>query len=100
MLRESGNRFGSAGRTTVKAPGQNQLDISLLKNVQWTERVRMQFRTEFFNAFNRPQYFAPNVTFTLPAGNAIGATTPSASFGQISQAGDARQIQFGLKFYY
>jgi hypothetical protein len=95
-----GDRFGTAGRATVTAPGQNQWDISLLKNLNMTERVRMQFRAEFFNAFNRPQYFSPNVTFTLPAGNAFGAITPNASFGKISQAGDARQIQLGLKFYY
>ena len=100
MLREPRQSIRNGRPRDSNNTGQNQWDISLLKNVAMTERVRMQFRAEFFNAFNRPQYFSPNVTFTIPANNVIGGTTPNASFGKISQAGDARQIQLGLKLYY
>ncbi|MBI4474688.1 MAG: hypothetical protein HY646_18600 [Acidobacteria bacterium] len=92
-----GDRFGTAGRSVITAPGTNNWDLSLIKNTQWSDDVRLQVRFEFFNAFNRPQYFAPNVTF-VPG--AAGATTSSTAFGRITQAGDARQIQLGLKLYY
>lgn len=92
-----GDRFGTAGRSTITAPGQNQWDLSLIKNTGLTESTRLQMRFEFFNAFNRPQYFAPNVTF-VPG--AVGAPTGSPAFGRITQAGDARQIQLGLKLFF
>lgn len=64
----------------------NNVDLSMLKNFQVTERVNAQFRFEAFNAFNRPEFAAPNVSPT------------SAAFGTITgQANTARQIQMGLK---
>jgi hypothetical protein len=47
-----------------------------------------QFRTEVFNAFNRPNFGPPNIA------------RDSTGFGQILSAGNARIIQFGLKFYF
>jgi hypothetical protein len=55
------------------------------------------FEARHFNAFNRPQYFAPGVTF-VPG--AVGAPTTSTAFGRITQAGDARQIQLGMKLFF
>jgi len=54
----------------------------------YKEDVRMQFRAEFYNAFNRAYLFSPDVMYGDP------------TFGQVTQAGLARSIQFGLKIYW
>jgi hypothetical protein len=78
--------FGSLGRNTFTNPGYFNSDIGLFKNIPITERMRLQFRTEFFNAFNQTHLGSPVNTFVSPA------------FGQIVSAGDPRLIQFALKF--
>ena len=65
-----------------------------------TERVHDAVPRGIFQCVQSAAVLSPNVTFTIPANNVIGGTTPNASFGKISQAGDARQIQLGLKLYY
>lgn len=67
----------------------NSTDLSLFKEFLPRENIRVQFRTEFFNAFNRVQFSGPNTSVT------------STSFGVISsQANSPRQIQFGLKILF
>ena len=56
-----------------------------VKNTKVTERVSLQFRSEFFNVFN-------NVNFRPPSTNAA-----SAQFGRITAAADPRILQFALK---
>ncbi len=78
-------RYGTAGRATVTGPTVNNLDFGLLKNTKITERVNTQFRAEFFNVANHPQWNPPN------------RYVDQATFGVISSARDPRIIQFGLK---
>jgi hypothetical protein len=83
--------FGNGPRTmpNLRCAGQNNWDLAIQK--WWglhKEDVRMQFRAEFFNAFNHPYFFSPDVWFGSP------------TFGQVSQAGLARSIQLGLKIYW
>jgi len=89
--------FGNAGINTVNGPGLNNWDISLLKTVPAGEKRKFEFRTEFFNFPNHP-----NFLFAAPgpqnANNATVFGTPS--FGYVTAARAPRQIQFGLKFYY
>jgi len=59
-----------------------------MKNTRIGEKVNTQFRTEFFNAFNHPQWNPPN------------RFIDQAGFGVISSARDPRIIQFGLKLIY
>ena len=80
--------FGNAGRNTVFSPGYKSVDFSLFKNTHITERTYVQFRAEFFNAFNHSNYNQP--------GSRIGAF----SFGRITSETDAREIQFGLKILF
>jgi len=69
--------------------GINNFDLALDKAFQLSERFKLQFRSEFFNAFNRPQFGNPDVSVT------------SGNYGKItSQANIPRQIQFGLKLVY
>ncbi len=62
---ESGNYLwhpipGNAGPGIVLGPGQFNFDVSILKTTTIRENHMLQFRTEFFNAFNHPQFTNPN----------------------------------------
>jgi hypothetical protein len=80
--------FGNAARGVVTGPGTNSWDLVVLKNFAIRESMRLQFRSEFFNAFNHPEWGVP--------GRDMGAS----SFGVVSSAGDPRIIQFGLKLMF
>ncbi len=80
--------FGNLGTrvSDIRSDGMRNFDLSLFKDFRLVERLRMQFRSEFLNAFNTPRFGSPNTSVT------------SSSFGVItSQANAPRQIQFGLK---
>jgi hypothetical protein len=77
--------FGNAGRNIVAIPGINNWDMSAVKETALNERVRTQFRAEFFNIINHSQ-------FGLPI-----TAVDNRLFGQIQTARDPRQIQLGLK---
>jgi len=81
----SGNYFGNAGAGIISNPGMVNFDVSVLKNFSIRERVRVQFRTEFFNFTNTPFF------------GAVGTTLGTANFGKITSAGDPRVVQLGLK---
>ncbi|MBL8233568.1 MAG: hypothetical protein JNL98_34045 [Bryobacterales bacterium] len=83
--------FGNLGRflpDNLGPPLQNW-DVSVLKDFRISERMKLQFRSEFFNALN-------NVNFANPSGTTFG----QPDFGRINGAERARIIQFGLKLYY
>jgi len=71
----------------LRGPRFTDVDMSLHKDFQLTERFRVQFRTDFINAFNHVQLNIPNM--------GLGAT-----MGQIGSAQPPRNIQFALKLYY
>jgi hypothetical protein len=80
--------FGTASARThdLRAHGARNFDLSLFKEFQAIEKLRVQFRVEALNAFNRVQFSGPNTSVT------------SSSFGRVSaQANAPRQVQFGLK---
>lgn len=83
--------FGNVSRFLPDnlGPGLQNWDISILKDFRFHERIRLQFRTEMFNAFN-------NVNFNNPANTTFG----QPGFGLITGAERARILQFGLKLYY
>ncbi|HKP11716.1 MAG TPA: hypothetical protein VJZ91_06380, partial [Blastocatellia bacterium] len=56
---ENGARFGNVGRNTLRGPGFVNLDLSLFRSFSVTERVRLQFRGEFLNALNHPNFSNP-----------------------------------------
>ncbi|HTU35538.1 MAG TPA: hypothetical protein VMF66_17170, partial [Candidatus Acidoferrum sp.] len=88
-------RFGALGRDTFRGPAFYDFDFALIKDTpvghrsSGTERIDLQFRSEFFNLFNI-------VDMGLPANVLTGS-----GFGEISKtAGNSRQIQFSLKLIY
>ena len=84
--------FGDAGRNILRGPDQKNVDISVVKFFPITERTKLEFRSEFFNAFN-------NVSFANPVSpNTQDAILASSSFGQIlATSTGPRVVQFALK---
>jgi len=79
--------YGTFPRNAVRGPGRGNMDFAVAKVTNLAgERVKADFRAEFFNLLNNPQFREPNLTIT------------SGSFGQVTQTFDARIIQFALRF--
>lgn len=84
----NGTGYGNTGVGILLGPGQFNWDFSLVKVTKITERQTLQFRTEFFNTFNHPQFNNP--------GTAISTL---ATFGVITSTSvNSRLIQFALKY--
>jgi hypothetical protein len=86
--------WGNVGRGVLRGPGLMELDASLFKTVPIRERMNLQFRAEFFNLTNHPNFATPN-----PIVTANGVISPSAGL-ITSTVTTSRQIQFGLKLMF
>jgi hypothetical protein len=80
--------FGNAGRNITIGPPNHNFDFTVSKDFRLTERQTVQFRAEFFNIFNHPNFYQPGRVFGSP------------SFGVIGAAFDPRDIQFALKYMF
>ena len=90
-----------AKRDQTAGPGIHNLDFSVFKSFPIAERYRVEFRSEFFNILNHPNFNQPNFggNGVVAIGGSGDYTSPS--FGQIgSTRTPPRQIQFALKLYY
>jgi hypothetical protein len=76
----------------IRRPGTQNASLSLFKEIplsKFREGMRLEYRLESFNAFNHPQFAAPN------------ATVNSGNFGVVSsQANSPREVQMALKLYW
>ena len=102
----AGGFYGNAGRNVCRGPDFKNLDFSILKNTRIDERLNVQFRTEFFNITNEPN-FGPPVNSQNPNGAGgngdfvFSGSTPITSAGRIFRTvNTSRQIQFGLKLIF
>ena len=91
----TGGGYGNAGRNIVRAPGLWQDDLGVARDIPVTETAQLQFRSEFFNVFNRAQYGAPSADFSGGAG-VFGVITNPVNTGPVG-TGTPRQVQFLLK---
>jgi hypothetical protein len=96
--------FGNVGRDSLTGPGLTNLDFSLVKNTSIHERVRTQFRIEYFNVLNHTNFTTPNpVVFSTGPTPSKPGTAPSLSptAGVITAtATTSRQLQFALKLLF
>ncbi|HEY7304138.1 MAG TPA: carboxypeptidase regulatory-like domain-containing protein [Bryobacteraceae bacterium] len=84
--------FGNLGRNVVEGPSFNNVDFSILKNTQLDENIRIQFRIEAFDLFNRANFGEPgNVAGTPGFGRITNTRFPTG------ESGSSRQIQVGAK---
>ena len=87
--------FGNAVRHPIHLPGLNQVDASAVKNFRFFESHTIQFRAEFFNFFNHVNLGAPGLNIRDP--NTFGRVISTVQ-GAAGMPGDARVVQFGLKY--
>jgi hypothetical protein len=79
-------RFGNSGRNIIPGPSFVDLDNSLIKRFSIVDKVNMEFRAEFFNILNHPNFALPDSTIGTGSVGIISNTT-----------GNSREIQLGLK---
>ena len=82
-----GTSFGNSGTGIVDGPGEANLDLAVSKVVglAWPrENSTLQFRAEFFNAFNHPQFANPDTSFSSPTFGVITSTAANARVGQLA----------------
>jgi len=89
--------FGNAGRNIVRGPGFHNLDFSLLKNFQLHENVNLQFRAEFFNVTNHPNFALPSNILAAPNFGTLFQTPDAAQNNVGLGSGGPRLIQFAVK---
>jgi hypothetical protein len=96
--------FGNASRDALNGPGLADLDVSLAKATPIRERLRTQFRVEYFNVLNRANFSTPNpVVFSNGPTPAKPSTAPALSptAGVLTVTSTtSRQLQFALKFLF
>jgi hypothetical protein len=87
--------FGNEGRVdpTLRASGINNFDFAIFKRTRFgpDERIGFEFRTEFFNIFNRTQFAPPNTSFSSSTFGVVSSTYPGTN---------PRLIQFGFKLLF
>ncbi len=80
--------FGNTGKGSLRGPGLFNWDMGVFKNTPQSERFKLQFRAEFFNAINRANFSDPNNSLT------------GGGFGQIFSDNDPRIGQLALKLVF
>jgi hypothetical protein len=89
--------MGNTPTTFGRGPGINNWNLSVFKNFQFGERLRVMFRGEAYNAFNHTQFSTVNVS---PKWSYTTGAVSAAQFGQITAARDPRVMQFALRFQF
>jgi len=80
--------FGNSGKNILRGPKRFNTDLGVLKDTKISEKTSLQFRAEFFNAFNNVNFLTPDHIVT------------DTAFGQITAARSPRILQFALKFLF
>ncbi|MFZ0885416.1 MAG: TonB-dependent receptor [Candidatus Acidiferrales bacterium] len=94
-------QFGTCAPYQFYGPGIQTWDLSLFKQFRFTDRYSLQFRTEFFNAFNHPNFANPSANIGSPGSFGKVNNTLAPILGTDSGGpGDPREIQFALKLYF
>jgi len=89
------NEFGNLGRNVIIGPRFDNVDFSIIKHFKIGDRMSAQFRAEFFDLFNHPNFGQPGNIVGTPAFGRITNTRFSTG-----ESGSSRQIQFALKLMF
>jgi hypothetical protein len=107
-------RQGTLGRNVLRGFPLYQTDLTLRRQFNLTERVNLQFKAEFFNLFNHPNFADPGANFdrandvnsalfgqsTQMLGRGLGSSGASGGFSPLYQIGGPRSIQFVLRLQF
>ena len=105
MIPPTPGTFGTMGRNIFRDTGFKNVDLSIAKNFKWGERFGAQFRAEFFNIFNHPNFANPfggqnGWAHNDPSTGSFGcscATPDVAASNPVIGSGGSRAVQLGLK---
>ena len=106
--------FGSLGRNALRGPSYHNVDFSIFKDTELTEKLRLQLRAEIFNIFNHPNFsnpllpsFAADMTSSVDPATGLGTgflpitVTPDVGIGNpFMGGGGPRNIQLAVKFIF
>jgi hypothetical protein len=94
--------FGDTGRNVFRGPSFKNWDFSVSKTFQLHERLNLQFRAEFFNILNHPNFDVFSLDNDLSSPSSLGLVTFTPDLGSASNpvlgTGGSRHIQLGAKF--
>ena len=86
--------YGNTGRNILSGPGLDNVNLSLVRSFPLGERFgTLEFRSEFFNLFNHPNFGQPDGNFSDKTFAVISATGPAG-------IADPRILQFALRYRY
>jgi hypothetical protein len=85
--------FGNLGRNAFRAPRISALNLAMAKDIAFTERLRIRFRADAFNVFNRAMYGAPNADISQANFGVITTTISNYATG----GGTPREFQLSAK---
>jgi outer membrane receptor protein involved in Fe transport len=92
--------FGDLGRNAIYGPGFHNLDFSATKDFQIREPLVLQFRAEFFNLFNHPNFALPQGSFGSDTFGQVTQTPDVAQGNPGLGGGGPRVVQFGLRLQF
>jgi hypothetical protein len=87
---------GNVGRNSFYGPSYKNFDMVIAKTTKITERINLEFRSEYYNLFNHPNFQQPDNFIT--DGALFGQS--SAEVGRNDSTTGARQLQFGMKLHF
>lgn len=101
-------RQGDLGRNALRGFGSIQWDFAIHRQFKIRESVHLQFRAEFFNVINHPNFGSPSNVLGRPSfgestqmlGRSLGTGGGDGSFSQLYQIGGPRSVQLGLKLQF
>jgi hypothetical protein len=106
----SRQRFGNLGRNTGRTPGTNNWNVNITKRTKIGEskaiEFRTEFRTEFYNIWNHPQYLIGSVSPFSPSGGTLSGSAGTAVAGRFlnpntpTSDGGGRVIRYQIKFIF
>jgi hypothetical protein len=88
-------QFGNAGRNILIGPGFSEWDVAAIKNFDFADRARIQFRAQAFNVVNHPSFTAIDTTVRFDS-----AGKPAQTYGAVTGVGPARTLELGLKLIF
>ncbi|MDQ3653235.1 MAG: carboxypeptidase regulatory-like domain-containing protein [Acidobacteriota bacterium] len=99
-------RTGNLGRNTERSTGINSWNVNILKRTRLTEGTSVEFRTEFYNIFNHPQYLTGSISPFSPGGGTIDSNLTTAADGRFLNPntpvtdGGGRVIRYQVKLLF
>ncbi len=92
--------YGTSGKNAFRMPGKYNWDMGLFKNFEFKERWKLQFRAEFFNVFNRANFFDEDIPSQPNLGNFQKLNGGTFGTFRAGQVGDPRIGQLALKLFF